>query len=214
MKRVYKYLFVFLGSLFMFPLVSNAACSYERQAELSKIAANVQFSYTYDVVNGNPQFTINITNLTNDIYIENTNDISRQIISGVGEKTISSVNGRTMNFVIYSNDNNCRGEIIVTKYLNVPKFNDLSSDEECKKNPNFKYCQVWTDNESITTEQFEETLEEYKTNNDNNGNLQDQDFWQQIKKFIEQNKIILIISGICIIFLISYWIYRLKKRRN
>lgn len=214
MKRVYKYLFVFLGSLFMFPLVSNAACSYERQAELSKIASNVQFSYTYDIVNGNPQFTVNIVNLTNDIYLENTNDISRQIISGIGEKTISGVNGRTMNFTIYSNDNNCRGEKIVTKYLNIPKYNDLSNNEECKKNPNFKYCQVWADNENITIKQFETNLEEYKTNNENQKDLQEQNIWTQIKKIIEQNKIVLIISAICVAFLIVCIIYRFRKRRD
>ena len=98
MKRVYKYLLVFLGSLFLFPLVSNAECSYERQAELSKIASNVQFSYTYEVVEGTPQFNVNIINLTNDIYVQYTNDMFRPIISGVGEKTIAGTNGSTMNF--------------------------------------------------------------------------------------------------------------------
>lgn len=214
MKRVYKYLLVFLGSLFLFPLVSNAECSYERQAELSKIASNVQFSYTYEVVEGTPQFNVNIINLTNDIYVQYTNDMFRPIISGVGEKTIAGTNGSTMNFAIYSNDNNCRGEKIITKYLNIPKFNDLSNTDECKKNPNFKYCQVWTDNESITTEQFKTTLEEYETNNEANDDLEETDIWTQIKEILIQNKIVVIISGICMVFLILYSVYCFKQRRN
>lgn len=214
MKRVYKYLFVFLGSLFIFPLVSNAQCSYERQAELSKIAANVKFSYTYDTTNGFPTFNVIITNLTNDIYVEHTNDMFGSIISGVGEKQFSSTNGDNLTFDIYSNDNNCRGTKIMTQYLNLPKYNDLSNREECKENPDFKYCQVWNDNENITSENFDTSLKKYKNDHEDTQKTNDSDVWSKIKIFLLQNKIILITSGICIIILVIYGVYRFKQRRN
>ena len=132
MKRVYKYLFVFLGSLFIFPLVSNAQCSYERQAELSKIAANVKFSYTFEMqetVELRPLFKIFITNLTNDIYI--VDDYNGLTILGNGEKQVNYGDVSSATFKIYSNDPACRGELLMTQHVNMPSYNPYSRSEEC-----------------------------------------------------------------------------------
>jgi len=155
LKRVYKYLFVFLGSLFMFPLVSNAACSYERQAELSKIASNVQFSYTYDESDSNGVIMkIIVNNITNDIYVKNSFD---QILQA--PEDIQRYPGAdSYSFGIYSNDSNCRGELILTKYITLPTYNRYSSYQECEKNPEFEYCQIWVNTTHLSKSDFEEEL--------------------------------------------------------
>lgn len=203
MKRAYKYLFVFLGSLFMFPLVSNAECSYERQAELSKIASNVQFSYTYDVTNGTPQFTVNITNLTNDIYVvDNKGDT---FVNNEISKMYSFENKIT--YKIYSNDSLCRGEYLLTRYVNLPSYNSFSQTEECKQNPKFKYCSTWG---SLPDSgyQFDVELESYKVQQENLEKEKQATIWQQLIEFINQNKLILLITlfaiVIVIIFIILY----------
>lgn len=209
MKRIYKYLFVFLGSLFMFPLVSNAECSYERQAELSKIASNVQFSYTYDSVNDMPKFNVIITNLTNDIYIK---DDSMNTIIGTGEKNYQYENGTSVTYKIYSNDPSCRNEQILTKYINLPAYNAFSNTEECIKNPNFDYCQVWTSTglkaEDFETkyEQYQNELEEKEKQNEQKGTI------EIIKLFIQNNLNVIIMCLIAVLILLTMFIYRKIKK--
>ena len=69
LKIFNKYLIFFIICFFLNPIISNAECSYERQAELSKIASNVQIAYSYENDMGNPVFSVNIINITNDIYV-------------------------------------------------------------------------------------------------------------------------------------------------
>lgn len=206
MKRVYKYLFVFLGSLFIFPLVSNAQCSYERQAELSKIAANVKFSYTYEMqqtVELRPAFKIYITNLTKDIYIRDEyNDLT---ILGTGEKQINYSDLSSATFTIYSNDSACRGELLMTQHVNMPSYNSYSQSEKCKQNPDFKFCALWNAEPSSET-QFDEELEkkqnktEVKENEDENG----------LVYFFNQNKKIIITTILAFAALIVIIIIRKK----
>lgn len=163
MKRVYKYLFVFLGSLFMFPLVSNAECSYERQAELSKIASNVQFNYTYDVNNYKAKFHVYITNLTKDIYVV---DNYGRTFQNEGEAVADfENNGNAISFEIYSNDASCRGEYIVTQYVTLPYYNMIHNSIECGQYPDFKYCDLWLNTNGVTGEEFSTELKKYKENN-------------------------------------------------
>lgn len=210
MKRIYKYLFVFLGSLFIFPLVSSAECSYERQAELSKIAANVKFSYTYVVSNGLPVFNVIITNLTNDIYVK---DDSMNTFSGSGEKTATYQNGTSVSYSIYSNDNTCKGERILTKYINLPTYNNYSSSEECRTNSDFKYCQVW-DATGVNVDDFNQQYANYtmQLNKKNQETTQQDNVVQMIKQFINNNLTIIIACLVAISILIMMFIYKKVRK--
>lgn len=207
MRRIYKYLFTFLGSLFLFPLVSSAECSYERQAELSKIAANVKFSYTYDISNSEPIFTANISNITNDIYVE---DGYGEIFLKNASKTYT--HGQTINFYIYSRDNSCYGEKLMNQYVTLPNFNAFSTYPECVKNPDFKYCQAWLDEgRNLSGDDFVAELEKYTKTINAPTKSEKISTFDTIKHFIQSNKTIIIISVMAIIILIIT-IY-IKKRR-
>lgn len=191
MKRVYKYLFVFLGSLFIFPLVSNAQCSYERQAELSKIAANVKFSYTYDVQEDRPNFTINITNITNDIYIKEQE--TGNIINKESNVPNTDIGGKSVAYNIYSNDANCKDELLITKYVTLPEYNNFSNIKDCQDYPEFKYCKKWMNTNDLTQEHFEDEFDKYidrqiikNTNEQTKSNVFDE--------IISQNKMWIILS--------------------
>lgn len=156
----YRYVLLFILCMILFPNISKAECSYERQAELSRIASNVQFSYSYEMVNGMPVFTINVTNLTHDIYVYDNK--REQIISGDEEVNILyKDDNASFGFDIYSADDSCYGEKIITKYIQIPKYNVYSSSDECLANPDFKYCAMWL-NTSVTLKQFNKELKEYQ----------------------------------------------------
>ncbi len=202
--------------LFAFPCFSHvqAECDYTRQAELSRIAGNVQFSYTYEANEvGNPEFTVIISNLTNDIYIkDNENDA---IISGIGDKRLSYSNGSSIEFEIYSNDSNCAGEMILSKQINLPHYNFYSQSEECQDYPEFAYCQMWM-NSDISLSNFNKAFNKYKQDlqNKQGSNIEKEGAWERFLTFVEENLIILIICLIGIIILIIGFIFRKRLRRR
>ena len=125
-KRM-KYMLFALICMGVTPLITHAECDYQRQAELSRIASNVQFSYNYNMNEG-LTFTLYVNNLTDDIYVV---DSYGQRLSGTGEKQLiyspSRVSGfqsgDQVRFEIYSNDSNCPNNLLITKYVNFPIFN-------------------------------------------------------------------------------------------
>ena len=217
MGTIMKYILVTIGIMFIIPFTVKADCSYEREAELSRIAANVQFSYTYTVdENGEPIFTVNINNLTNDIYVKDStgSGLFQPVISGTGEKKLSYAAGSSVTFDIYSNDSSCYGEKLSSMYVNLPQFNYYSTNEECQKYPDFKYCQVWL-NTSITPTQFQNELTQYQGQIDDQTNtIKKQSIWVILKDFWNDNKVLIILVISCLIFILGYVIYRFIKSRK
>ncbi len=210
MKKVCKYLFVFFAGLLVTPAITHAECGYERQAELSRIAANVQVGYSYQMENNYPIFTVNITNVTNDIYIDES--VNGQRIINISEATMN-YKGDNLNisFNIYSNDQNCPNEKLLTKYINIPKYNFLSTSDECKKYPNFKYCGVWL-NTTTTLNQFNVALKEYVDLNSANNNAPEYTFWESATMFFKENKVPVIIVLIVMALLIATVVYKKHRR--
>ena len=152
-KRI-RYLLCVLICMCVTPTFVHARCDYQRQAELSRIASNVQLAYTYD----STEFTVFVSNLTSDLYMT---DNYGKIYYGDGkEKTFHFASG-TVNFNIYSNDSNCKGEKLLRKSITLPTPNAFAGYPECNQYPNFKYCQNWGEL-AISSEQFYSEFSKYK----------------------------------------------------
>lgn len=172
--------------LLLMPNIVHAECSYERQAELSRIASNLQFSYEYEMHdNGNPDFTVTINNLTDDIYVVDNYGV---VFSGTGEKTQNYLNGAEPKFIVYSNDSDCYGEKLLTSYLNLPKYNWYSQEDICLRNSEYELCAIWYDVSDIAPDQFESLVENYEKSKDNvsvvdeNVETQDIEIWELIQQ--------------------------------
>lgn len=203
--------YILLSFVCLFPYDVNAECDYQRKAELSRIASNVQVSYNYDQDNN---FTVNITNLTDDIYIKDDYDV---IIEGAGEKNFNYSDGEKIKYRIFSNDNNCKDEELLTKYVNLPIYNLYSNYDECKMYPEFQYCQKWLST-SITTDQFSKRLNEYVKDNSNSGKSSktEDNVLDVIVEFFKNNILILILFSILIFIIIVIILFkkiRSKKER-
>lgn len=212
MKKV-KFLLCFVFCVFACPMISNAECSYERQAELSRIASNVQFSYTYEAdAEAAPNFTIQAANITDDIYVV---DYLYQTRSQGQESSFSyGAGGSSVRFDIYSNDNECYGERILTSYIDLPVYNSFSTLEDCNGYPNFKYCQTWLNTSSLTQEQFDDAFYNYIVDNKvekTNEKVQQNDF----EKFVRENSIIIIaIVGLIVASLLFVLGKKIVRRRR
>ena len=190
--------------IFIIPGIVQAEFSYERTAELSRIASNVQFSYDYD---DDLNFNVTISNLTNDIYIT---DDSMNFFSGTGEKNMNYINGTSISYSIFSNDPSCKDEKLLTKYVNLPSYNYYYSSDECQRYPNFKYCTLWGATD-IDVEQFESELAKYINSEDVvNNEVKKNNLWLD---FLEDNKVQIIVCliGIIVIALI-FVVRRIRKK--
>ena len=186
------------------PLITHAECDYQRQAELSRLASNVQLAYVYS----ESGFRVIMTNLTSDLYAI---DDYGQRINGGEEKTFDYSSG-TISFDIYAVDTSCSTDVLVTKSITLPTLNVYSVYDECKQFPNFKYCQMWGDY-AITDEQFTQELEEYKKAN--NSVLKSSDegestVLQIVLEIFENNAFMFIFFALVIVLMIIF--IRLRKK--
>ena len=170
MGNRFRYILFFVFCMFLFPLFTRAECSYERVSDLSKMASNVQVSYTYEL-GYQIEYDVHITNLTNDLYatdnIGNTIDNNDTTLHYAYDEEKLFHPGDTISYEIYSNDANCKDEYLMTKYITLPDYNHFALSDECKKYPNFKYCTLWNYT-NIGYKSFHEELEKYiaSLNND------------------------------------------------
>lgn len=209
-----KYVIFALMCMCVTPLITHAECDYQRKAELSRMASNVQFSYTYDE---NIDFTVNITNIIDDIYVSyfNPGTLSNEILNGVGEKSIQVGAGVTIGFEIYSNDPNCRGDKLLTKYVSTPSPNRFYQFDECKKYPNFKYCQLWL-NTAIDISQFREEFNKYETSliQKNTNEVSNLKVLDEILLFVKDHSFIFIFGfSIMLLLVVTIIMIRVVKRR-
>lgn len=212
-----KYVLFILMCMCVTPVITHAECDYQRQAELSRLASNVQFNYTSEISNG-LRFNLYITNLTNDLYIV---DDYGNVFSGSGEKqftyssnTISGFrNGAKVSFKFFSNDVNCKGGFITTKYVNFPYFNSYSSLDECKQYPNFKYCQMWTNTSNLSLDQFQNEIQQYRRDSEKTNKVIKTNYLDLIIDMLNQSYIKVFIVFLMIVIIISVLFIKWQNKK-
>lgn len=198
-----KGLKIFMFSVFcvcVSPLIVHAECSYERQAELNKIAGNVKFSYSYDVTERNtPSFNVSISNITNDIYV--TDNIGNVFTNF--DNVIS--NASTM-YYINSNDPNCPG-VILQKGMAYPIYNPYHDLAECKNNDN-PLCNLWQNTLDYNENKIKELV---KSDIKENANAtDDSSIYGNIDYELYRNIIIIV----AVVFAIIVLIKTVLKKKN
>lgn len=213
-----KYMFFALTCMCVMPLVTHAECDYQRQAELSRLASNVQFAYTADI-GDKIAFDLTVTNLTDDLYMvdsygnyftgeETTLTYSGADMSGFGS-------GETVTFIIYSNDANCYGTKILTKYITFPEYNLYSNMDECTNNPTFKYCQFWLNTSSLTLTQFYSEYEAYIEEQNEvteSEEVEESSFWSTLSELFD-DAVVRIGLIVCAVIIVGLLVYKIVKSK-
>jgi hypothetical protein len=214
-----RYTFILFFVLLVFPISANAACSSERLSELTNIADNVTLNYTYKITNGDAIFRISATNLTKDIYLYDEEDGVTASGTGTLEVNKDFSSGKTLSFVIYSNDNNCKNEALTTKYIELPHYNVYSEYSMCESYPEHKYCQRWYDSSNLSREDFDAALAEYSVrdlnlNDDEGETKKEKTRINKIMNFISDNKVVIGVTALVIVMLIIIIVRRKIKKRS
>ncbi len=232
---------LFLLILIIIPTTINAACTYEQQADLREEASLIEISYEEmeREINSNEYiqtegqlnnegsdapviiienyFDINILNLSEELYIEVTNDIDDSIIT-ISKNNDDQIyqfehnkltNVYTYTFQIYGSENSsCEGEIFKVVYLKVPKLNEYYNYDACNIHKNEDVCQKYTTLENISIDKFYETINSININGDNTNIPEKHD---ELEK---NNYIIYIIFGTGAILITIASIVIVKKKRT
>ena len=199
------------------PVVVNARsrtdCDYTLLSRLKKTASNINVSYTYKEENENVLFIVTINNLTSDMHLKDniTNKIYNYDNTNNGELVISGYsNIKKITYTIYSSNQGCIDETLITKIINLPTYNKYYKYPECNGLENYKICKKWSSyNESyeeflndikeLTKEEIKEDItqkeqEEYNTILDIIGNLYIKYYYLILVPIIVGGLIIIIIQ--------------------
>lgn len=240
MKRTFYYSFFMFILSFIFIINVNAECSYQERKTLLNDAKSVNISVSANseeveekgssplsdeeetYITTKYSFTFNVVNLTDNLFIKYYNDyddVENYIMlsdfsNGVYSfKDDNEDSFKTYYFEFRSNNDNCPGQLMYTKKVVKPKYNYLSSFNECsnEKMQNNKYCQKFiTKDLEITEEEFLKVASEiiYENNNDveDNGD-------NVVINIIQSYWYILVIILILIISVVIFIVLKKKKEK-
>ena len=223
-----KYLFMNFILFFFLSSSVFAKCSDSELKILNDVASKVKITYQYneeyeklaEPIYGN--FSLFITGVTNDIYVYDYNSLTNYFIADAeaGVITIKDIDGGDRKLYIMSNNSNCKGKLINTKNVNVPKFNHFAVSRYCEgiDGKEFVYCDKWYQYD-INKANFLKELEIYKAKETTNDNLVDStpndnndttDNW--VKVLLREHYIIFTCGVVLIVILFVYFIS--KRRRG
>ncbi|MBR3210245.1 MAG: hypothetical protein IKF82_08315 [Bacilli bacterium] len=156
-----KIIAVFLLLLFIFPNNVRAECDNTRLSDLSSIAGNVRLSTTYRLVDNYPIFTVEISNITDDIYLVDGDGTVFTKTSNVKDY----YHFQSPSYVIYSNDPNCYGFKLLDRSISIPHYNTYSLLDVCKNSPGDSLCSLWGYSGFATEEEFLKAFNEKHSTN-------------------------------------------------
>lgn len=200
----------------VFSNVYANTCSYKEQTILNNDLVNVKV--LYEIVNDR-EINILIYNITENIYITFT-DVNNKKETIYFSNTDNgkyilkrnAVNLEEYEFQIRSNLTACYGNILTTKKIVKPKYNEYHELEICnnEKLANHSYCQKFVTREINKTEdEVIKILEEFlavKVEKITTNKIEENEI--NIKNIITYTSLVLIIGIILVIFLL------IKKKRG
>lgn len=215
-----NYIIIVVISMFSFLNITFAECSYADNVKLSNFASNIKAGYDYTQRGETLTYTVEIFNLINDLRVEATNSSDQKVLyfnqiegnTSYNFNSVDSVVNHT--FKVYANSSNCNEQLLRTFILTTPKFNKYSLRPECKDNVDFDLCQKFN-YKKINDETFLRELNKKQISNESTEPLEKEDIDSNFNliTFIENNKLLIIITGSVVIAL-SIGIFILIKVRN
>ena len=161
-KVLFILLCFFLLKLDVFGLTYNG-CDYSTISKMKSLVTNVNITYDYEIVNGEPRFSVTLTNVFEGTYFVDSNGMKKYYYSDTnnGEITITNYDGRSGSYRFYSALADCEGTSLGKKYYSFPAYNTYYGSDECKDIPNFSLCQKWV-NTNYGYDKFKTLADQYR----------------------------------------------------
>ena len=179
MKKIFCLLIMMMFAVNVSAAIELEPCTTEKMNNLKEMVNKMEFNYTYEMKKDKdvpdytyPEFTITIKGLTKDLKALIINDFYsldyKEIINdGNGNGKISGFKqGEKVSITMkaYTPDK-CSTKTVAVKQIKLPYYNQFYDKDYCLTNPNFKYCQEFTEEEVTNTKYYKE-LEKYEKENE------------------------------------------------
>ncbi len=246
-----KYFMISLAAFLVLSTTAHAAgtCNYEEKAKLNSEVANVKtnFEIKQETIELSPEeapdeyygtsmaenlsikedyIQINILNLTENLYVEVTNDFNKEKETyryqdsengniAIIKRDLSKVVTYTVK-VYASSNTGCEGEALSTKYVAVPRYNEYSSYSLCDSLPDYYACKRYVTFEEMDFSKFvEQVTKEIENKNKQEEEEKNNDKWyKEVGSFISENKVYFIIGGVALVVIAGVVTVVIIKRRR
>ena len=246
-----KSIVVALSSLFLLTNVKAVTCGYEEKAKLNNEIANVKTNYEikerildkseYSIpdslvgteyeenyVAKTDYISVNVLNLTENMYVDVTNDYDNaQKIYQYSDTTNGNLSFDwyevkeivTYTIKVYtSNTTGCSGELLKTLTVKLPRFNEYSDYSICENFPDYYLCQRYVTYEKVEFDSFASRMatEIEKKYQEENEEKENSKWYKKVGEFISKHKLVFITGGVVLISAagIATFIIIKKRRRS
>lgn len=236
------------SSLFLLTNVNAATCGYEEKAKLNNEITNVKANYEIkERVMNKDEYTVpdaiagteyedsyvatteyiqvNILNLTENMYVEVTNDYDNERkVYQYSDTTNGNISfdwhqiGDLVTYTIKvyaSSTTSCSGTILKTITQKLPRYNEYSDYNVCDGFSKYYLCQRFVTYEPVDFETFSNKIsteieKKIKKDEEVNGDK----WYNEVIKFISDNKVWFITGGIILVVGIGSTTFIIIKNRR
>lgn len=134
-------------------------CNYVDLAGFKKEAGNITYSYDYSIQGDNALFDIKLNNLNQNLFFKINDKIYTYTRNELVLKGFNS--GEKIVIYVYTNNEECKDEILRVININLPKYNPYYQLDICNGLENYSLCQKWS-NHNYSKTDFIIKVNEYK----------------------------------------------------
>lgn len=220
-----RYLILLVLAMIMMTLPSKVSaaslCENRVLSDYKSLASNINIHYTYSMKDDKPVFDITISNIYEDIYVvdssKNKTYKFKDFTSDYELILKGYSDNQTIKLQFYTSTTGCYGQLLSTRYVTLPNYNEYSSDEVCNGAEEYSLCQRWGAM-SLSYEEFVSKVNNYKEGKNKPPIVEEEEtkklsLAEIIFKFIGSYYVFLV-SGIIIIILIIAAIRNISLRKN
>lgn len=173
-KKIINVSFLMIMFFLLVTPVFAAECTYKELETLEILAKKIQISHEFKGEReGNYLFYVTAHNLSDKFYLELPNGMKLKTNKS-SEFLGSFYNNNKFNILVYASDKSaCQDEALLSIMVDLPRFNEYSTREECVNNKNLEVCKEWYDSSNITEERFKQLIEK----NENRGQQSSDSNW-------------------------------------
>lgn len=204
MKFILKQFILFI-TIFLITITNISALSFEKDAKKIDIISK-------EITGEKVYVKIIIKNITPNIYVTGYDDATEEIkvykYSDSNKGVIEINQYYFLEKVNYEfKIHNIKDELILTKNLTTRKFNTNSIKGVCKKNPEYKECEMFYDKE-IDEKEFDKNINQYIM-------LKEAPFYKKIWMFIIKYYLFILVPiiSVSMLYVIAYIIIKRGKKK-
>ncbi len=164
MKKVLITFLIFAFFLLPNKIQASVFCPFDTKIYLKNLASNINYTYDLNEQNG-VSFRITLSNIHKNLWIQRKDTGEKyypDTSKDMSEITLEGFeNGKSYQFDVYSNVEDCDDDILFTIYVTLPTYNPYYNLEVCKGLEYYNLCGKWY-NHGLSKEKFIEEVNKYR----------------------------------------------------